>query len=171
MTSQIRLIDILRIFKEHAAVIIIQTVGYPGVVNFDQCIGKVNPFCLRNRNNQPLIDFANIKNGRNCVTTSRDIIEDSLRYMVFLCQIVDEFFHILVVIDVCQLQQMMNLGNSKSVYDYTPMVLCLPPNRFNQRTDKEKIIFPTAFTSGHRVTSLLSKKVKQDNALGVQNVI
>ena len=44
MTSQIRLIDILRIFKKHAAVVIIQPVGYPGVVNFDQCIGKPIPF-------------------------------------------------------------------------------------------------------------------------------
>ena len=56
-------------------------------------------------------------------------------------------------------------------YIIVPMIFCFPPNRFNQRTDKEKIVFPTVFTSGHRPTSLLSRKVKQDKALGVQNVI
>ena len=52
MTSQIRLIDILRIFKEHAAVIIILSVGYPGVINLRSVHRKTNPFCLGNRNNQ-----------------------------------------------------------------------------------------------------------------------
>lgn len=52
MTCQIRLIDILRIFKEHAAVIIILSVGYPGVINLRSVHRKANPFCLGNRNNQ-----------------------------------------------------------------------------------------------------------------------
>ena len=104
------------------------------------------------------VNFANIENGRNRVTAGRNVVESPLRDMVFFCQIVDQLLHILTVVDISQFQQMTNLCNSERVYDYTPMIFCFPPNRFNQRTDKEKIVFPTVFTSGHRPTSLLSRR-------------